>query len=188
MTQVGIQSPVRTAAPTSIQPRVRRPFVWLDPQRIVHRLPASAERGLAYLQFFAEADVQVVVRSLVDLSVALQNPAQRPFVRSPGISVLNRRRRAALLWVNAVLDGDVSAETLRQLTHSWLPQLAGSGPDLRLAARRGRALVEYLRGTLTASVFDRDTDGHLLREASALHALECVLGAHLRAMQIVARV
>ena len=48
-------------------------------------------------------------------------------------------------------------------------------------------LAERVRGLLTACIFDEETDGNLLRQAKAIHALESVLGSHFRATLIVAR-
>ena len=174
---------VERTAPAPVPTRVQR--LWLKPQRVQHELPDMAERGLAYLQIFAEADTAAMMRTLVRFSVEIQSPAERPFVRAPGINVLNRRRRSALLWINSILDGNVSPEALRQLTRVWLPQLAGCGHETQRAARRGRAFVEFVRGLMTASIFDQQADD-LLRHAKALYTLETVLGANLRAIQLVA--
>jgi hypothetical protein len=176
---------VAGTAPAPVPTRVRRPFVWLKPQRVGDELPDMAEHGLAYLQIFAEADTGAMMRALVRFSIEFQSPSQRPFVRAPGISVLNRRRRAALLWINSILDGDVSNGTLRQVTNVWLPQLAGCGHEVERAARRGGAFIEFVRGLMTASIFDQGGN-ELLRHAKALYALETVLGAHLRAIQLIA--
>lgn len=163
---------------------VEKSFPWLRPLPQAVALTAEVEQGLGYLQLLAGDDDVLAARSLVHFSFGLRTPEGSLFVRPPSISVLNRRRRAARLWINAVLAGDVSRECLRNLTTVWLPQLAGTGPDARRAARHGRTLVEFIRGTLTASVME-STQPNLLRHAKALHALDAVLAGHLLAIRSV---
>jgi hypothetical protein len=149
-------------------------------------LPQAAERGLAYLQFIAGEDDQRLAQELVGYSLRRQSRRQAPFVRTPPFSVLNRRRRVARLWVNAVFAGDVSPATLRSLTQSWLPQLCGTGPEAWRAVHAGREVVEFLRGAFTASVMDEPM-ACLLRHAKALHAMETTLAIHLGAILGVPR-
>jgi hypothetical protein len=172
----------RPAVPAA---RARCPFVWLEPSAVLARLPADAEAGLPYLQILAGDGLSRFARDLVDFSFVALDPMRRKPERAPGIGILNRRRRAARLWILAVLRGDVTSDTLHALTRTWLPHLAGTGPEAHRAARVGRACVEFLRGAITAFLFD-EPDENLVRRARALHALETVLGMHLQAIRAVA--
>ncbi len=158
--------------------RTPQPFHRLTPVGLVGELPGDVVADLSYLQFLAGDADAAIATALVGFS--LRDARER--CRAPSISVLNRRRRAARLWVNAVLKGDVSGPTVKNLIRSWIPQLAGTGPDVSKAARIGGELVEYLRGAFSAEVFGTP-DADLLRKARALHALEFVLGAHLAAIE-----
>ncbi len=159
---------------------------WLRPKRPATNHTAEVEQGLAYLQLLAADDDVLIARCLVQFSLEARAPRGVPPTRLPGVSVLNRRRRAARLWVNAILAGDLSRETLRSLTHVWLPQLAGTGPEPRRAAWHGRRSIEFLRGAFSASVM-AGPRANLIRYAKALHALEAVLAGHLLAIRSLAR-
>lgn len=181
--RVAVQAPARTG----IELRSERPsFHLLRPRRPTAGLPLSAEDGIAYLQFIAGEEDARIAQALVHASFRTRAPAGTVFVREPSISVRNRRRRAARLWVNAILAGDVSAPALKALTHSWLPQLAGTGPDAWRGQPAGRRFVEYLRGAFTAAVMT-DAMPCLIRHAKALHALESILAVHLGAIVSVPR-
>ena len=129
-------------------------------------------------------EVGALVRSLVNHTVAAQNERRRREGRALGVSVsvLNRRRRAARSWFVAILRGQVDRAPLHDVAHSWVPQLCGTGPDIRNANRPARSYFEFLRGLMTAHVMRRVAD-NLVPEAKALHALETILGIHLRALQ-----
>lgn len=161
--------------------RERASFHLLRPRRPDAGLSASAEDGVAYLQFIAGDEDERASRILVSMSLRRSAPNSVPFVRPPAISVLNRRRRAARMWVNAILDGDVSPGTLRALTSSWLPQLAGTGPEAWRAIGAGRTFIEFLRGLFTGAVMSEPM-ANLIRHAKALHALETILAIHLGAI------
>ena len=180
---------VSRQAPTLPHPTlVSRPLGGLEPRELDGRLPAAAESDLAYLQFLVASDDIRIARGLVDYSLQITSRVAGPLRRPPAVSILNRRRRSARLWVNAVLAGDVSQRTMDCLTGSWLPHLAGVGPDASQAAHRlGFRAIEWLRGAFQASIFDRP-DANLVRHARALHALETVLAAHAAAVTRVATV
>jgi hypothetical protein len=97
---------------------------------------------------------------------------------------LNRRRRAARAWILVILSGELSDASLRSLTHSWLPQLSGTGPELALAVPAGKEFLEFLKGAITGLVMAEPKE-NLVPEAKALHALETVLGVHLQALREV---
>lgn len=159
---------------------------WLKPQRPARALTAEVEQGLAYFQLLVGDDDVLLARSLVHFSLDATARHGFPLSRAPNVGVLNRRRRAARLWINAILAGDLTRETIRNLTHVWLPQLAGTGPEPRRAIVHGRRCVEFLRGALTACVMAETCD-NLLRHAKAIHALEAVLAGHLLAIRSAAR-
>ncbi len=180
-------------AKTPIVPRpvphlVVRPFQWLEPKaQPGEHLPTDVDRDLAYLQFICCDDDARIARALVDLSFRLASRSDGTVLRSGKQGVLNRRRRAARLWVNAILAGDISSQTLAHLAQTWVPQLAGTGPDRGAAAvRMGAAAVEFLRGAFSGCIFEAP-HASLIRHARALHALETVLQAHLAAIHAAAR-
>jgi hypothetical protein len=140
------------------------------------------ESGVAALQRLAFEHAARISHELVQHTLRLRPGSSVPFLRVPPFSVLNRRRRAARLWVNAVLVADTSPETLRNLTRTWLPQLTGTGPDPRLAAPSGPGLVEFLRGALAAVASPDGPVEDLSPLFDALHAADQVLRAHLGAI------
>ncbi|MHC4513322.1 MAG: hypothetical protein ACYTGW_00875 [Planctomycetota bacterium] len=164
--------------------RERRPFLWLEAIDVPPKLPPSATDGLKLLAELMMDGVGFLVRSLVNHTVAAQNERRRREGRALGVSVsvLNRRRRAARSWIVAILRGQVDRGTLHDVAHSWVPQLCGTGPNIRNANRPARSYFEFLRGLMTAHVMHRVAD-NLVPEAKALHALETILGIHLRALQ-----
>jgi hypothetical protein len=140
--------------------------------------------GLALLGERAGDDVPMLVRSLVAHTMALQLRGGMNVVTATPlpISVLNRRRRSARAWIQAILSGGTDAATLHALTHTWAPQLAGTGPDLRACEKTAHSCIEFLRGAITALIV-REPQDNLLPEAHAIHALETVLAVHLGAIQ-----
>ncbi len=163
--------------------REPRPFLYLAPRVPTPQPVAVDPVGLALLAAAAGDQVPQLVRILVGHSLTV---GARTGAGAPPISVLNRRRRSARAWLQAILAGRTDAVTLHALCHTWAPQLAGTGPDLRHCLRSARSCVELLRGALTALVFGRTAD-NLLPEARALHALEAVLAVHLGAVVAAAR-
>ncbi len=154
------------------------PFVWLEPLQA----GTVAVRGLAELERALGPQVALVTRVLVQASIAKHNDdalriGQRPLLTIPA---LNRRRRAARAWVEAIRAGRIDSGTLHAVAHSWIPLLAGSGPELHRRGLTGRRLVELVRGAITGLVFSDPAD-NLLPQAHALHALETTLAAHLGA-------
>lgn len=163
------------SAPRTDIRREPRPFLYLEPAQVGAVDPVGSD-GLARA---LEPRVPHVVRGLVDFTIARHNArAARP--RPIQLSVLNRRRRAARLWTLAIARGDAAASTCRQVATHWLPLLCAVGPDRSGLADAVRSLVEYVRGAVTALVFDEPSDS-LASQARALHALEATLSAHLGA-------
>jgi hypothetical protein len=158
------------------------PFVWLAPERPAAALGPEALECVPYLAAFVGDSAGWLVSSLVAFACEHLDGRGRAQRAATVTSVRNRRRRAATLWVQAILAGRADPDTLHQLTTSWLPQLVGSGPDLWHGARAGRDAIEYLRGACTARIVVEPQD-NLIAEARALHALEAVLAAHLFAWQ-----
>ena len=165
-----------------------RAFLHLEPLR----LPLKDERidaaGAELLERVVAPCIPHLVRSLVDFSIARQNrrALERGAVQPIQLAVLNRRRRAARCWLNAIVAGKVDGATRHAVATQWLPLLTASGPDLRASARFGRAMVEFVRGALTACVFDEPAVC-LVPHARALHVLEHTLAAHLAALHHAAR-
>ncbi len=107
----------------------------------------------------------------------------QPGSPAPSVSLRNRRLRAARLWVNSLQSGAVDAATLTSLVWHWVPILAGVAPGSRDAERCAAALVDYLRGAVTALIFEHTAD-NLVPAAKARHALETVLAIQLAALRV----
>ncbi len=168
-------------APAAV--REPRPFLFLEPARLPLRDDPSVAANCHYLEAAAGHSVPALVRSLVDFTIALQNKRALE-VGNPqpiSVSVLNRRRRAARSWLLAVLAGRTDAPTRHAVATQWLPTLTGTGPDFGKAVRPARTLIEFVRGAVTACIFDEPA-ADLLPHAKALHVLESVLSIHLAAV------
>jgi hypothetical protein len=142
--------------------------------------------GLEELEFRIGDDVQIVVRSLVNFTISREITRQRAAGRAVGVAhgVLNRRRRSAREWILAILAGKVDEATLHALTHTWIPQLAGTGPDVGAVVSAGMEFVVFVRGAMSALVMGEFAE-NLVPHAKALTALETVLSLHHRALQDV---
>ncbi|HZN37618.1 MAG TPA: hypothetical protein VFD82_02380 [Planctomycetota bacterium] len=166
--------------------REPRPFLYLEPAPLV---PGEAVDpvGCEILDARVMPSVPALVASLVDYTIERQyrRELERGNPQPIQLSVLNRRRRSARAWILAILGGNVDQPTLHALATQWIPMLAGSGPDLEHVARPGRELTEFVRGAITACIFDEPAE-NLLPHARALHALESTLALHLAAIQHVA--
>ena len=172
-------------APAAV--REPRPFLFLEPARLPVNVGASFADDCRYLEASAGQWVPVLVRSLVDHTIALQNKRaiERGNPQPISMSVLNRRRRAARSWLLAVLAGKLDAATLHAVATQWMPMLTGNGHEASKASKWCRSLIEFVRGGVTACIFDEPADD-LLPHAKALHVLETVLAAHLAATLHVA--
>jgi len=165
--------------------REPRPFLFLEPARLPLRKDAVDAVGAAHLHAAAEDAVAAITRSLVDFTIERQNrrAIERGNPQPIQLSVLNRRRRAARSWILAVISGKLDAATRHAVSSLWLPTLTGNGSDLHKAEVRGQALIEFLRGAVTACIFSEPAD-NLLPHAKALHVLETVLAVHLAALRV----
>lgn len=161
-----------------------RPFLYLEPQPIA--AAGDPIEGADELEARALEAVPALVRALVNHTIALQHrdKLRNGTARPIPISVLNRRRRSARAWALAVVTGRTDRATLHALTHTWIPQLAGTGPEIRQSARTGYLCMEFLRGAITAHIFDTPA-ANLVPAAKALHALNQTLGIHLQALRQV---
>lgn len=160
--------------------REPRPFLFLEPARLPLRPIPIDPIGLDRLDAEVGEAVPALARSVVNYSIALQNRSalERGNRQPIQLSVLNRRRRAARAWLNAVIAGQTDAATLHAVGTQWLPVLCGSGPDARPAPAVARRFVEFVRGAITAHLFSEPCE-NLLPHARALHVLETVLAMHL---------
>ncbi len=167
--------------------RERHPFFKLAPLIIPREIPAEIGPGLMELEERVGDDVQIVVRSLVNFTVGRQITEQRRIGREVGVphGVLNRRRRSAREWIIALLGGKIDLATLHSLTHSWIPQLSGTGPEVREALEIGEDMIEFVHGAISAVVMT-DLGENPVPHARALQALETVLGIYLRALRAAA--
>ncbi len=156
--------------------REPRPFLFLEPARLPARSDAIDALGRRRLEDVVMPALPMLVRAIVDFTIARQN--RRLGAQPIQLSVLNRRRRSARAWLLALMAGRVDGATLHAVSAQWLPTLCGTGPDLVRAVRPGRQLIEFVRGAVTACLFDAPAD-NLLPHARALHALESVLSVHL---------
>jgi hypothetical protein len=163
--------------------REPRPFLHLAPAALPTSGVTYDARGAARLDDAVSPQIPQLVRSLVDWTIALQNrrALERGRVQPIQVSVLNRRRRAARSWLLAIAAGRTDAATSHAVASQWLPLLAATGPDHKPTPAMARALVEFVRGALTACVFD-DVRANLLDDAKALHVLETTLAVHLAAV------
>lgn len=177
--------PVKDA---SAAQREVRPFLFLEPARLPLKETTADPIGRLRLEASVAPSIPHLVRSLIDFTIARQNrrALERGHVQPIQMSVLNRRRRAARSWLLAIVAGKADAATRHAVATQWIPVLTGTGPELARAATAGRVLVEFVRGALTACVFDEPCD-NLLEHAKALHVLESTLAAHLAGLQQVAR-
>ncbi len=180
------KSTVPEADVVPIAVREPRPFLFLEPAPLPLRKNLIDAVGAAHLHAAAEGSVPALVRSLVGFTIERQNRRERSNPQPIQVSVLNRRRRAARSWLLAVLGGKVDAATRHAVATLWLPTLAGTGPELRLAAKPAGAMVEFVRGAVTACIFDEPA-ASLLPQAKALHVLETTLSVHLAAVWQSAR-
>jgi hypothetical protein len=168
--------------------REPRPFLYLEPALALSTCEAIDPVGLEILDAKVTPSVPALVASLVDYTISRQYrlELERGIPQPIQLSVLNRRRRSARAWIIAILGGNVDQPTLYTLATQWMPMLAGSGPDLAQVARPGRELTEFVRGALTACIFDEPAE-NLLPHARALHVLESTLAVHLAAVLEIAR-
>jgi hypothetical protein len=168
--------------------REARPFLHLEPAALPPAPTPIDAVGVAYLEAAVTPAIPYLVRSLVDFTIALQNrrALERGNVQPIQLSVLNRRRRAARSWILAITTGEQDAATRHTVATQWLPVLTGSGPDFARATASGRALIEFVRGAITACVFDEPKE-NLLDPCRALHVLEGTLAVHLAGLQEAAR-
>ena len=160
--------------------REPRPFLYLKPARWPLRTAPVDGPGLQQLEAEMAAAMPQLVRLVVDKTIARHNrhARARGHVQPIQMSVLNRRRRAARSWLLAIAAGSADAATCHAVATQWLPLLCGTGPDLARAVRPGRALIEFVRGAITACLFVEPSE-NLLPAARALHVLEQTLAAHL---------
>ena len=165
-----------------------RPFLHLEPARAAWKDVPVDVVGLARLEACVTPSIPQLVRSLVDFTIALQNrrALERGHAQPIQLSVLNRRRRAARSWLLAIVGAKADAATRHAVATQWLPMLAGSGPERARAVATGRALIEFVRGAITACVFDEPAE-NLLGHARALHVLESTLAGHLAGLLDAAR-
>lgn len=186
-TKVQSQSQVKSSSSVrGAGHREPRPFLRIRPMHRSESLSTQLVEGFVELEARVGPNIQLVVRSLVNYTVASQNRRLHEAGRTGGttLSILNRRRRAARAWILVILSGELSDASLRSLTHSWLPQLSGTGPELALAVPAGKEFLEFLKGAITGLVMAEPKE-NLVPEAKALHALETVLGVHLQALREV---
>lgn len=160
--------------------REPRPFLYLKPARWPLPHAPSDAAGRALLEAAVAPFVPQLVRLVVDHTIERQNRRARArgHAQPIHVAVLNRRRRAARSWLLAIAGAAADAPTCHAVATQWLPLLCGTGPDLGGVVRPGRALIEFVRGAVTACLFDAPA-ANLLPAARALHALEQTLAAHL---------
>ncbi len=169
----------------TIETKAPRPFLFLEPRSVSTRpidLPAA---DIELLNERASPVVPAIVRSVVNFTIALQNrrALEHGNVQPIAVSVLNRRRRAARAWLNAILAGQTDASTCHAVASQWLPLLCGTGPKIEHCIGPALRIVEFLRGALTATIFDSARE-NLVPDCKALNVLESVLAAHIGALQI----
>lgn len=179
-------APVSTTGGSSSTSPAREPraFAFLKPRLLTASPPAMDAHGRAILMARASDSVPAIARAVVDHTIALHNEHGRSVGnRQPiQLSVLNRRRRAARAWINAVVTAAVDRPTLHAVATQWLPTLAGHGRDRATVRDAVRSCVEFVRGSITATLFEQPED-NLLGAARALQSLELTLSVHLSAAE-----
>lgn len=168
--------------------RDQHPFQFLTPARLPLRESTVDPVGQQLLETIVIDAIPQLVRSLVDYTIERQNKRaiERGNPQPIQLAVLNRRRRAARTWLLAIAGGKVDGATRHAVATQWLPMLCGTGPDYSGISRPGRVLIEYLRGAITACIFDQPAEV-LLSEARTLGVLEATLAAHLAGLQQIVR-
>ena len=171
-----------------VSTREPRPFLFLEPRRAAATQVDFSAKEVELLDSLASPSVPVLVRSLVSFTIALQNrrALEHRNVQPIQVSVLNRRRRAARSWLVAILAGKVDAATCHAVATQWLPTLCGTGPDIARCIPQATSIIEFVRGGMTATLFDTPAD-NLVPNAKALHVLESVLSAHYAAVRDASR-
>ncbi len=165
-----------------------RAFLYLEPARLPLKDETPDAIGSEFLANVVLPAIPYLVRSLVDYTIALQNrrALEVGHVQPIQLSVLNRRRRAARSWLLAIMAGKRDGAVRHAVASQWIPTLTGTGPEFARAAVPGRRLIEFVRGALTACVFDEPSE-NLLSHAKALHVLESTLAVHLAGLQQIVR-
>ncbi len=177
---------IETPSPSPTAPRERRPFARLEPTTGSAALPGELHQGLTNLELCVGTQIAMLTRALVTYTLTAGRADTIGRRTPPTISVLNRRRRAARLWIQAILAGRVDDDTRHTVATSLMPKLIGCGPEIHRAERAGELLVEYVRGAMHAAILDRPA-ANLVPEAAAIHALDTVLANHLDAFVQTAR-
>lgn len=179
-------------SPESIAPtqkREPRPFLFLEPMRAAPTSEVNfGKDAIEWLDAAASPSIPAFVRSLVNFTIALQNrrALEHGNVQPIQVSVLNRRRRSARAWFNAIVAGKVDSATCHAVATQWLPTLCGTGPDIDRCIKPAQRITEFVRGAITATLFAEAAD-NLVPNAKALNVLESVLATHLAAVQQAAR-
>ena len=166
--------------------REPRPILYLKAASLPLATEVADPIGANQLANRVQPEIGQIVRGIVDYTIASNNARNRS-AQPIQMSVLNRRRRAARSWLLAISEGRLDAATRHAVATQWLPLLCGTGPDLELAVGPARSLIEYVRGAITACIFD-EVAASLLPHARALYVLEATLAAHLAAVQQMAQV
>lgn len=179
-----VNAPATPATPAARQPR---PFLFLEPQ-VTTSAPTFSAEDVRQLDECVADNASAIVRSLVNYTIALQNrrALEHGDVKPIQLSVLNRRRRAARAWIVAIVQGKIDSATRHAVSSQWLPTLCATGPDRENCAAPASQLVEFMRGAVTACIFDGPAE-NLVPHARALHVLESVLAVHLTAVREAAR-
>jgi hypothetical protein len=159
-----------------------RPFLFLTPVA-GQAAPQWTAAELDCLDAAVGEAVPMLVAGLVRFSLRERQDGIGRARQPVALSVLNRRRRAAREWINSVLAGAADAATLQALVSQWLPVLLGHERSPERAMVATAALFEYLRGAITALLFEQPA-ANLLPAAKGLHVLETVLARQLGACQL----
>lgn len=173
-----LEVPRRSGAAAMREPR---PFVYLKPASLPMPQLVEDPAGAARLDDAVQEWIPQLARSIVDFTIARDN-ARSGHPAPIGMSVLNRRRRAARAWLQLLAAGRADAGARHVVATQWLPILCGTGPDLLLARAPARELVEFVRGAVTACIFDA-ARAELLLDARAHYLFESALAAHLAAVR-----
>jgi hypothetical protein len=157
--------------------------LYLRPAALPLRDAVVDEAGRRILGAAIEQSLPQLARSLVDFTIQRQRRGlfDRRQAQPLPMAVLNRRRRAARLWLLAIAGGRTDAATRHAVATQWLPILAGTGPVDERVLAPGRACVEFVRGAVTALLFDEPCE-NLLPAARGHFVLEATLAAHLAAL------
>jgi hypothetical protein len=94
--------------------------------------------------------------------------------KAPRPSIARLRRRVAVQWLKATLDGDFDSYFCKQLRDSWMPILLSDPVEGRPAPVLILSFLDYMEGFLTGRLMDEIAD-NFVPAARKTHGLQVAL-------------